>query len=94
MTYPIDSTAHNELEWAAEDERDDAQRPTEGEILAAEVIAKRFHEAYEALAPRFGYKTRDAGAKPWAEVPADNRALMVATVDHLLAEGVIEVGSC
>ena len=41
--------------------------------------AKRFHEEYERLAPNFDYKTRRSSAKPWEEVPENNRRLMVAT---------------
>ena len=52
-------------------------------------IAQAFHEAYERLAPDFGYKTREASAKPWAEVPEQNRALMAAVVRSLLDAGVI-----
>ena len=44
----------------------------------AEQLAQQFHEAYERLAPSFGYKTREASAKPWAEVPENNRKLMTA----------------
>lgn len=44
-----------------------------------QAIAQRFHETYERLAPDFGYRTREASAKPWADVPEGNRALMVAT---------------
>lgn len=52
----------------------------------AEELAKRFHETYERLAPSFGYKTRKESARPWAEVPADNRALMTAVCQEILAE--------
>ena len=55
----------------------------------AERIAKAFHDAYETLAPEHGYETRRASAKPWDEVPANNRSLMVATVQHLLDHGTI-----
>jgi hypothetical protein len=55
----------------------------------AEPIAAAFHEAYERLAPRYGYKTREASAVPWAEVPSNNRALMCAVVADLVAAGVI-----
>lgn len=55
----------------------------------AEPIAQAFHEAYERLAPEFGYKTREASAVPWDEVPAANKDLMVAVVDELLTKGVI-----
>lgn len=60
--------------------------------LAAEKIARAFHESYEEQAPDHGYKTREASAKPWAEVPENNRALMVSVVMDLLASGVIVEG--
>lgn len=50
----------------------------------AEVLAKRFHETYERLAPNFGYETREASAKPWTEVPEQNRSLMVAVCQELI----------
>lgn len=50
----------------------------------AEALAQRFHETYERLAPSFGYRTREASAKPWAEVPEDNRLLMIAVCQELL----------
>lgn len=52
---------------------------------APEAAARLFHETYERLAPEFGYKTREASAKPWDQVPEQNRALMVATVREVLA---------
>ncbi len=57
--------------------------------MTAEQIAQAFHEAYERLAPDFGYKTREASAKPWADVPEQNKQLMVAVVQALLDFGVI-----
>lgn len=56
----------------------------------AERIAKEFHDAYERLAPSHGYATREASAKPWVDVPDNNKALMIATVRDLLDRGVIE----
>jgi hypothetical protein len=50
----------------------------------AERIARRFHEEYERLAPSYGYKTREASAKPWKDVPDNNKALMVDVVSVLL----------
>jgi hypothetical protein len=47
-------------------------------------LARRFHEAYERLAPAFGYETRDASRKPWADVPANNKALMIAVCSEML----------
>lgn len=57
--------------------------------MTAEQIAQAFHETYERLAPGFGYKTREASARPWAEVPEQNKALMVAVVQALLDADVI-----
>jgi len=54
-----------------------------------EKIAQAFHEAYERLAPQFGYETREASAVAWENVPAQNKALMTATVAALLASGVL-----
>jgi hypothetical protein len=56
---------------------------------SAEPIARRFHDLYEELAPTVGYETRDASRKPWADVPAQNKELMVAVVQRLLDEGTI-----
>jgi hypothetical protein len=47
-------------------------------FVRAERLAQQFHEAYERLAPQFGYQTREASAKPWADVPEPNRSLMIA----------------
>lgn len=52
--------------------------------MTAEELAQSFHEAYERLAPSFGYKTREASAKPWADVPEQNRALMVAVCTEVM----------
>ena len=57
-------------------EPDDLARP--------EALARFFHEWYEALAPAYGYKTRDESAVPWDDVPAQNRALMVAVASQVL----------
>lgn len=59
----------------------------------AERIAEAFHNAYERLAPAHGYQTREASAKPWREVPESNRKLMVATVQQLLDQKVIQPGA-
>ena len=55
----------------------------------AERIAAAFHEAYERLAPAHGYQTREASAKPWDQVPEQNRQLMVAVVAELLERGIV-----
>ena len=56
----------------------------------AEFIARAFHEAYERLAPEFDYETRIQSRVPWEAVPERNRRLMIATVQALLDEDVIE----
>lgn len=52
--------------------------------MTAEELARLFHETYERLAPKFGYRTRKASAVPWDEVPVANRLLMVAVADDVL----------
>lgn len=53
-------------------------------VPGAEDLARRFHETYERLAPQYGCETRDASAKPWDEVPMDNRRLMIAVCAEIL----------
>lgn len=53
--------------------------------VRAEALAQRFHETYERLAPSFAYETRKASAKPWAEVPDNNKRLMIAVCSEILA---------
>ena len=61
--------------------------------MTAEQIAQAFHEAYERLAPEFGYRTREASAKPWADVPEQNKSLMIAVAQSLLDSEVIAAGA-
>lgn len=53
--------------------------------VTSEELAKYFHQNYEQLAPHFGYKTREASAVPWEDVPEMNKNLMV-TVCHRILE--------
>ena len=62
------------------------------EPLTAEEIAAAFHESYERQAPDFGYRTRESSAKPWQEVPDQNKRLMVAVVNDLMRRNVIGGG--
>jgi hypothetical protein len=55
----------------------------------ADDVARAFHESYERLAPEFGYKTREASAVPWEDVPDANASLMRAVARDLLERGVI-----
>jgi hypothetical protein len=47
-------------------------------------IACQFHNEYERLAPNYGYKTREASAVNWADVPAANKGLMREVVSIIL----------
>lgn len=52
--------------------------------MQAEELAQLFHETYEHLAPDYGYRTREASAKPWYQVPDNNKALMIAVCAEIL----------
>lgn len=52
-------------------------------------IAEQFHETYERLAPEHSYKTREASAVPWEDVPTNNKNLMCAVVRDLRVRGFI-----
>jgi hypothetical protein len=61
--------------------------------LTGELLARTFHEAYEELAPSFGYQTRKDSRQPWERVPEDNRRLMVATAEAVIARlGLVTSG--
>lgn len=62
---------------------------TPEELEIAQGIAQKFHETYERLAPKYNYRTRDASAVPWEDVPEQNKMLMVGVVADLLDKGVI-----
>ena len=49
-----------------------------------EALAKKFHETYELLAPNYGYETRKESAKPWDEVPEQNKRLMIAVCGQII----------
>jgi len=49
-----------------------------------EELAREFHDTYERLAPSFGYETRKESAKPWNEVPEQNRRLMTAVCREII----------
>ena len=58
-------------------------------MTTEEYVAKEFHDAYERLAPLFGYETRKESAVPWDDVPDTNKALMIAVVVSLFEKEVI-----
>lgn len=60
--------------------------------ITAEELAEMFHNEYETLAPEFGYKTREASAVAWADVPEQNKQLMIATAAGVLAKLAFQNG--
>jgi hypothetical protein len=66
-------------------------QPPPSEPAPSMLSARLFHETYERLAPRFGYTTRAESAVPWDDVPANNRALMEATVAEVFAAHAAEL---
>lgn len=54
-----------------------------------EYIARRFHETYERLAPRYGWETNHTTRTPFDDLPEGNRMLMIAVVRELLEEATI-----
>jgi hypothetical protein len=78
--------------WSARPLRGQAVLLSElSDDLVVDIIASQFHDTYERLAPEHGYETREGSRKPWGDVPDNNRALMRATVRHLLRAGIIHV---
>jgi Lar family restriction alleviation protein len=62
-----------------------APEQSAGEVADSEQLAQMFHETYERLAPSFGYETRKSSAKPWADVPENNKRLMIAVCREIQA---------
>lgn len=58
--------------------------PAQPAPIDAAALAQLFHETYERLAPQLGYETRKESAKPWTEVPENNRKLMTAVCAEIL----------
>jgi hypothetical protein len=54
-------------------------------------VACAFYETYEELAPEYGYQPREEFSVSWESVPADDKALMIATINRLLEQGVIKI---
>lgn len=55
-------------------------------MVDPEELAQTFHEIYERLAPNFNYKTREASAVPWEDVPENNKRLMIAVCKELMEQ--------
>lgn len=57
--------------------------------IAAEALAKKFHEAYERLAENYGYSTRPETRVAWEEVAENNKQLMIAVCTEILEKGYL-----
>jgi hypothetical protein len=72
--------------YAAKNKALSTGRASSEGTLSAEELAKMFHDIYEQLAPKFGYKTREESAVPWDQVPENNKQLMVAVCAMILGK--------
>jgi len=63
-----------------------ASEQTEKALADPERVARLFHESYERLAPQFAYRTRQASAVPFDDVPENNRNLMIAAAGEVCKE--------
>lgn len=61
------------------------------QFTPAELLAMRFHEHYEALAADFGYQTRVESRRPWLQVPEQNRSLMIAVCERIIADFALTI---
>ena len=57
-----------------------------------EWIARSFHDRYETLADKHGWKPQESTRVAWEDLPEQNRTLMIEVVRTLLSDGVIAVG--
>ncbi|WIG59168.1 MAG: hypothetical protein OJF49_001915 [Ktedonobacterales bacterium] len=89
-THPVELTPLGQFYWQLAKDNLLGGSPAftplrRGSMPDAESVAKFFHEAYERLAPAFGYKTRDETRVPWENVPERNKRLMIAATAEVLA---------
>lgn len=50
----------------------------------AEQLARMFHDAYERLAPDYGWKTQTVSRKQWEELPDGLRLLMLSVCEEII----------
>lgn len=55
----------------------------------AEVVARKFHDEYEHLAPLYGWETQERSRVEWGDLPENQRKLMVHVVGNLIAMGYV-----
>ncbi len=88
--HPVELTPMGQFYWQLAKQNliggsPSSQSPRRSPMPDAESVAKLFHEAYERLAPAFGYETREATRVPWENVPERNKRLMIAVIAEVLA---------
>lgn len=55
-------------------------------IWNSEELAKFFHDEYDKLAPRYGWRTQISTQVTFDQLPDNNRALMVAVCEQVVEE--------
>jgi hypothetical protein len=60
------------------------------DVMDPEWLARKFHEAYERLAPAHDYRAREESVVTWEELPSNNKKLMIAVCGELISEGIVE----
>lgn len=55
------------------------------QAMSDEQIAMLFHDTYERLGPSFGWDTQQRCKREWADLPPENKHLMVATCKEVRA---------
>ena len=82
----VEPLTHDEIDTLCEELNFESSptKPDEVSQPKPEQLAQLFHETYEDEAPRHSYTTREASAKPWSEVPENNRNLMIETCRRIL----------
>jgi hypothetical protein len=89
-SHPVELTSLGQFYWQLAKDKliggsPLSNPPRRSPVPDAESVAKLFHEAYERLAPAFGYETREATRVPWENVPERNKRLMIAATAEVLA---------
>jgi hypothetical protein len=66
--------------------------------MKPEELAELFHDTYERLAPECGYITRKKSQVPFADLPKENKNLMVevckVVLNEMLPYAVCQCNSC
>lgn len=52
--------------------------------MSIEDVARQFHDTYERLAPDYAWETQVRSRVEWADLPNENRGLMLAVVEEVV----------